>query len=220
MGQDISHLVEIMEKIKDVGRLPTYEEVQYFLRAVSENKGGIRSKLGLIYPHDSYSIYTGEFVDELASVIRGLNEHPIIEICAGNGKLSYHLRKRGLEIKATDDYSLKEIERQEELVERATHNEALRRHQPRIVLGSWIPNQTRIGFDVLGFPTVGYFIDIGEDNLAEDRNRHGWRTLDLYMREDLQVTHLASAQKYHCSHWNPDVVLFVKKGNGSGSTTL
>lgn len=83
------------------------------------------------------TILTQEFVDELQKEMqrRRLADIPMIEICAGKGKLSYHLRKLGIDIIATDDYSQK-MERDESLVERLNHEEALEKYKPRLVIAS------------------------------------------------------------------------------------
>ncbi|MBU90784.1 hypothetical protein CMO94_04530 [Candidatus Woesearchaeota archaeon] len=121
---------------------------------------------------------------------RRLADIPMIEICAGRGKLSYQLRKHGIDIVATDNYSQK-MDRDESLVERVeSHREALEKYTPRLVVASWIPRNPELGDDVLHFPTVDYFIDIGER-----RSGSTWLTLD-YSNEDFSIKYLNSVAKY------------------------
>lgn len=137
------------------------------------------------------AVLTQEFVEELYREMRrrGLADKPMVEICAGRGKLSYQLRMRGIDIVATDDYSQK-MGRDEGLVERLNHEEALQKYNPKIIVASWIPYNPKIGDDVLHFPTVDYFIDIGEV-----RGGSTWLTED-YRNEDFIIKYLRNVDRY------------------------
>lgn len=110
-----------------------------------------------------WQVYTKEFVDLLAGKIHELNSGRIIEICAGKGKLSYHLQKRDIEIIATDDYSWKDTCLSPKNVECLSAKEAIKKYKPNLVVASWIPNHLTIGFEILDDPEIDYFINIGED---------------------------------------------------------
>ncbi|MCD6590594.1 MAG: hypothetical protein J7K72_01335 [Candidatus Aenigmarchaeota archaeon] len=112
--------------------------------------------------NDIYNVYNIEFVNALADEIKKLNLAPVAEICAGNGKLSYHLRERGIDIIATDDYSFTFIERDEKLVERLSHRETLEKYKPRIVVAAWIPFGSEIELEILKNPHVKHLIVIGD----------------------------------------------------------
>lgn len=111
-----------------------------------------------------YTILNQEFIDLLAKAMhrRRLNTVPGIEICAGIGRLSYELNKRGMNLKPIDDGSDPDTDKGD-IVERGiNHLEALKKYNPRMVVGCWIPDDPQIGADVLGYPSVDFFVDIGE----------------------------------------------------------
>jgi hypothetical protein len=107
--------IEIQEtksKILDIDKLPSYHETIEFLDLIEQRgiKNPYKKILGWFYfcsRNNLFNIYNIEFIDALADEIKKLNKSPIIEICAGNGKLSHHLRKKNIDIIATDDYSWK-----------------------------------------------------------------------------------------------------------------
>jgi len=180
MEQELVSMQEIMDKIKDVDRLPSYEEAERLLHLLEDRSHrdySQRGWFGFCQEHGVHNVYNTEFIDALADEIRRLNYSPIVEICAGDGKLSHQLRKRGIDIKPTDNYSW-DLSK-DGLVEKLSHQEALKKYEPRVVLASWIPYQARIGFDVLDSPSVRYFIDIGEDVGGAT-----WMTEEIYDRKD------------------------------------
>ncbi|MEK6849439.1 MAG: class I SAM-dependent methyltransferase, partial [Nanoarchaeota archaeon] len=98
----------------------------------------------------------------LAGQLRTLpTQKPILEVCAGSGKLAHHLRKQGSDVIATDSYVQRMVRNQSQ-VEKLKHNAALRKYDPEVVIASWIPGESRIGIDVLKYPSVKHFICIGE----------------------------------------------------------
>lgn len=191
---------EIIAKIIDIDRLPSYEEVLYAIREMSDVINSYKPLTSHDYSRlwpewfktkGIFTILTQEFVDELYREMmkRRLAGVPVIEVGAGKGKLAYQLRKRGVDIIGTDSYS-QEMERDENLVERCSHTEALQRHIPRLVVASWLPANPEIGNDVLHFPTVDYFIDIGEG-----RGGATWLTQG-YKNEDFTIKYLNSVALY------------------------
>jgi len=183
---------EIMAKIIDIDRLPSYEEAKqlfHFLEDRSHRDSGQRRWFNFCEDHGVHNVYNIEFINALANEIRGLNDSfPIVEICAGDGKLSHQLRKRGIDIKPTDDYSRKLLKNG--LVEKLSHQEALGKYEPRVVLASWIPYST-IGFDILDYPSVKQFINIGEDVGGAT-----WMTDNINEIKEWDREYLENVQKY------------------------
>lgn len=119
---------ETLAKIRNISRLPTSKEVKQLLIGNRQSQWfRFCSQNGI------YSAYTTEFLDLLSDEIRWLNISPKVELFAGDGKLTYHLRKRGIDIMATDGYFDVGIRRDRNLVQELSHEDALRRLKPKIV---------------------------------------------------------------------------------------
>ena len=106
-----------------------------------------------------------EFVDALAQYLKESkrvlrSRGKILEIGAGNGLLSEELRKRKINIIATDDGSaeIKPIAS----VQILDYREAIRRFRPNIVLCSWMPFQEDWTSGFRRFKFVQEYILIGE----------------------------------------------------------
>ncbi len=154
----------ILKKIIDADSLPTRDEAIRLATLVEQQQEQTRAGFtSFCRSYNTWEIYTLEFVDALATEIKRLGLAPILEICAGSGKLSHQLRKRGVGVVATDDYSWKTSARLE-LVERLNHLAALRKYQPRLVVACWTPPKSSVPVDVLDFPSVSAFIDINQDD--------------------------------------------------------
>ncbi len=153
-----NQLLEIMDKAHDIDKLPTYAEALHLVHFVHD------SSLNFCFQSGIHNMYNAEFVDALASELEKIGEFPIVEVCAGSGKLAYHLRERGINVLATDDYSWNQIKRDEKFVEKLSHKEALEKYKPKVVIAAWIHfYDSQIGKDILNYPTVNYFINIGEE---------------------------------------------------------
>lgn len=97
-----------------------------------------------------YEIITQELINELTNHIgKRLNIHDhitILEVGAGNGKLSYHLNKN-LKNKYSDRCTLHAIDSWYENIpsifdiERMSDSEAIARYNPDIILWSWMPQK-------------------------------------------------------------------------------
>lgn len=182
---------EIISKILSIEYLPSYEEVlglQKLMWANMTEESLFNPWFDFCARREVFQVLNVEFVDALADELRKFGAVPLIEICAGNGKLSYHLSKKGISIVATDDYSWELSDG--EYVQRATHMSALMECAPRVVVGSWIPYKSRIGFDVLDFG-VDYFVDIGESI-----GNATWMTNEVYSRHDYEMGSLSSVQRF------------------------
>lgn len=155
----------IIGKILRIDSLPSYREVYYLvLRLGKERWLQFCSRFSL------FNVETIESVRSLSNVLKSLPS-PVVEVCAGRGKLSYWLRRFGVKIIATDDYSWK-LWGERFNVERLSITEALEKYNPKTVLGSWIPANERHGVEILSFPSVEYFVDIGEGPEAESSWMH------------------------------------------------
>lgn len=113
---------------------------------------------------------------------RELTSSLIVEVCAGNGKLAAHLREKGLNVIATDNYAAP-MERDNNVVERLSHRQALRKYNPQVVLGSWLPYRSAVGNQVLAHPSINCFFYIGET----DTGCTGFPTRYKRLGFDLQV---------------------------------
>jgi len=207
MEQELALMQEIMDKIRNVDKLPSYEEAEkllHFLEDRSHRDYNQRGWFGFCREHGIHNVYNTEFIDALADEIRRLNDSPIVEICAGDGKLSHQLRKRGVDIKPTDDYSGRLSK--EGLVERLSHKRALEKYEPRVVLAAWIPHQV-IRFDVLDYPTVRYFIDIGESTWMPCGICDKWDRIYLENLDEYSICRLDYIGGIYHSH----VSLFSRK---------
>ena len=206
-------LSDIVDKITSIDNLPAFEEackLCYELWDSFDKNVQINGRL-VSWPlfcmgNEIHEVYNAEFIDALAEEIRRLGniKTPIVEVCAGDGKLSYHLRKKGIEVIATDDYSFG-ISNDETLVEKLSSYEALKKYNPEIVIGAWLPYKAvEMGLGVIDFPSVKYFFDIGEgaggaswlvtdSENYEDRNK-AW--FELKKRSDLNIRYIENPSKY------------------------
>jgi hypothetical protein len=112
-----------------------------------------------------------DLIDGLYGLISGLSATNILEICAGNGKLTYWLNKRGLKVRGSDDYSWEGIPRPD-FVENLHHTEALRTYNPHLVIACFPCEETTVPIDVLNHPSVKYYIHLGNAERSPDKN---WR---------------------------------------------
>lgn len=201
----------VIEKILSLKELPTYQESMKLLEYFCEN---FEEWIKFGDQHVFYMIWTQEFIDQLAREIKKLGNPRMIEVCAGKGKLSYQLNKKGLNLIPTDDYSWNLSNNHPDLVETITAHDALKKYNPRLVIGSWIPSETRIGFDVLNHPSVEYFIDIGE----HPSSKVTWMTEECLRRKDFSITTLDKVAKYCLSR--EDSLEGLLKGESDCKVTL
>jgi hypothetical protein len=192
---------ETYDKILAINKLPTHQEVleliQFSEQNFKEDKSAINRELFGVFGDylfarknflggfdgglwgQAYHVWTEEFIESLADHINGLGvTGNLVEIAAGNGKLSYWLRKKGIEIIATDKNSglsgLGELSRwrarnkeQEWPVEIMDYAVALRKYQPEFVLASWLlpqnpfeKNSPRIQEAIIDNPSTRFYVEI------------------------------------------------------------
>ncbi len=206
----------VARKILCLDMIPTYSEVVNLVRCLGDD--GWRhfcSKYSL------FNVETKEFVFVLADILRSL-PNPKVEVCAGRGKLSFWLRRLGVDIIATDDYSWK-LWGKRFCVERLSIEEALEKYNPQTVLGSWIPANEKYGVEILCFPSVRYFIDIGEGPSADSSwmNAINFDSIRKYADDlgydvvFLPISHWAVAQTDKPTSWGittkTKVLLFIRR---------
>jgi len=97
-----------------------------------------------------------ELVDALALTLRQMAGNSLIlEICAGSGLLSHLLAARNVDIQATDVKPPKGSE-----ILRMSAQEALKRFQPSVVLGAFVPHDGGVDEAVLACPLVQHYVII------------------------------------------------------------
>ncbi|MCR8453857.1 MAG: hypothetical protein NDP13_02590 [Crenarchaeota archaeon] len=222
-GVQYPSIMSVTKKVLQIDTLPSYWEVRYIILSL-----GKRRWLRFCSRFSLFNVETAEFVRALSDVLKYL-PNLRLEVCAGSGKLSYWLKKFGVDIIATDDYSWK-LRRSRFNVEKLSIEEALEKYNPRTVLGSWIPANEKHGESILSFSSVEYFIDIGEGPGADSSWMHA---IDPHEIRDfanqfgfnvlfLPISNWAVSQTDEPTPWGitnkTKVILFVKckeeqKGN-------
>src|SRR3990172_5400588 len=121
---------EIANKITSMDMLPTFEESNRLLCFLDDKsrKNWNESNWGIFCRSNRiHNVYNVEFVASLANEIRKINESSVIEICAGDGKLSNQLRRLGIEIVASDAYT-GGLKKYASFVEKLSHEKALKKY--------------------------------------------------------------------------------------------
>ncbi|MEA2097557.1 MAG: hypothetical protein U9P70_00550 [Patescibacteria group bacterium] len=135
--------------------------------------------------------YLNAFADYFVGKIQeyGANEERplvILEIGAGNGRLSYFLQQKleerapgQTEVIATDsgEWTLKS----DFPIEQLKHDEAIEKHSPDIVVFSWMPYQEDSSEDIRKFDSVQEYILIGETDggcCGNEWETWGWSFYD------------------------------------------
>lgn len=102
-------------------------------------------------------------MDELAELIKGtVATGSVLEVGAGDGALSHHLRRRGVDCTATDSGSWRIFPQFQ--VERLDVESALAKYRPTLVVAAWMP----LGVDwtqaIRSTSSVQAYILIGESD--------------------------------------------------------
>ena len=129
--------------------LPTYGQVLAQMAAAERSNGWLVAceQVG------RFVAVNEQFVAALARQLGALGGSPIVEVCAGDGELADRLRDRGVEVIATDiDPPAGSA------VVRAGAAEALRRYQPCVVLGSFVPFDSGVDAQVSAEPCVLHYV--------------------------------------------------------------
>lgn len=177
--------LSIAKKLDAIEEIPRWKELFKLVRHLERR--GRWSKFCDISVLHHVPCY--EFVENLAGEIKGLNVNGrIVEVCAGNGKLSYWLRQFGVPAFATDDYSMP-LRRDPKYVEKLSHTKALKKYEPELVIGCWMPGEgTEI--DVLDFDSVRHYVRIGEGPEGATGDEEIWD------RKDVAISYLKSTDPF------------------------
>ncbi|MFV1968227.1 MAG: hypothetical protein ACC628_22620, partial [Pirellulaceae bacterium] len=94
-----------------------------------------------------------EMVAALAACLSALGHRPIVEVCAGNGELARALNASDVTVVATDANA--DVNPG---VQRLVAQEALRRYQPELVLGCFVPADSGVDEAVLASRFVRHYV--------------------------------------------------------------
>lgn len=115
-----------------------------------------------------------ELVDDLTRVLKELaGDGSILEVCAGSGQLSAHLKRAGLRLHAIDinapDGSM---------VLPISARVALRRFQPAVVLGAFVPSDAGVDEAVLKCQSVMHYVVLNARTGGVMGSSALWRATD------------------------------------------
>ena len=135
--------------------------------------------------HPLREIWTEEYIDALSAYIRSRKLSPIMEICAGDGRLGWYLNQQetGLDVLVTDDDSWRIQHIYPVIVRDAA--EAIEAWRPEMVIASWA--EPGLVYDE-SFSKIKEVIEIGQPaGIAPP----GWEAVAL---EDITSEQLCAAQ--------------------------
>lgn len=162
---------ELRERLRDPNFLPTHEQITKAFTNWDQWYQFCRDKENPVFEffNEEYlNAFADYFVDKIQE--HGASEERplvILEIGAGNGRLSHFLRQKleerapgQIKVIATDsgEWSLKS----NFPVEQLKHDEAMEKYSPDIVVFSWMPYKEDSSKDIRKFDSVQEYILIGE----------------------------------------------------------
>ena len=146
-------------------RLPSVETVRKFL--VTTDWGDIWD---FVKREGIFQFWNREYIECLAGEIkRRVGFGLVLEVCAGDGMLSYWLRTYDVNAKATDSGAWYNLVKRRVDVEIIDAVPAIRKYKPDMVIASWIPYGENIDieiFDECSRLRIPYIILIGETDGA------------------------------------------------------
>ena len=151
--------------------LPTFAEAEALICRCE--RGEDAAALSWLEYADARGIYhypTVEYVLALAAEIKRLGPRQAIEVAAGDGALARGLNAAGLDVAPTDAYSTNRD------VAQFASADALAAFQPDLVIGCWTPIDSGIDAQVMGFPSVQWYIYIGHEHNGVVGHERLWRT--------------------------------------------
>ena len=194
-------------RLPAVRRLPPPGFWMRFCWRFVTQKGGL---LSLLEQSGIYAIFTVEFVVALARIMRGSGT--LLEVGAGDGTLSKFLKREGLDIVATDDYSWTHKIRYGEGVLKMGASEALSQFAPSCVVCSWPPPGNDFEKIIFATRSVMTYIVIGSRHPFATSNRDAYiEAAGLFERQD--APHLARA--LFPPELDHEVLIFRRKYMGS-----
>ena len=196
----------IVDKLTGLDELLTDEEAKLAQTIIDEDSK--KMHYWRMRPFDNICfIPTVEFVDGLSKIIKQLTTEKVVEVCAGKGKLSYHLQKQGINITPIDK------EPQSDMVERFYHMLAIEVHKPKLVIGAWLypegyKQEHSVWNDIVKYYVkankVDHFIEIGAIEKEGNYNSTG---SSIRMRELIKE----QKRKYEVTSF-PELVQHVYSG--------
>ena len=197
----------IVDKLTGLEELLTDEEAKLAQKIMDDDEA--KMHYWKMPPfHSICFIPTVEFVAGLSKIIKQLNVEPIVEVCAGKGKLSYHLQKQGINIIPTDR------EPQDKIVEREYHTWAIHVRKPKLVIGAWLypegwKQQHNVWNDIVKDNTVKHFIEIGAVETEGNYNSTGssvrMRELIKEQKRKYEVTRFPELEEHVYCGVNEDL---------------
>lgn len=191
----------IKRKILSTKDLPKFSEIENLYNYLCEkdefgwSNFCTEDKKNIIYSPENV-----EFISELAHEIKRLHipskRGNIVEVCAGLGKLSYHLRKNDIDIIPTDPQILLPLAYDEKLAEKRTHLEILEKYNPILVISKWPPQSSYLGEEILNHPSVSYYIEISEGPAVRGGGLSG-SAASLYPTKGWKLKFLLNVERYN-----------------------
>jgi hypothetical protein len=163
--KDIALSILFYRKKLDSGELLPYDWiVKHFFKGI-----GIGFFM-TCHENAIFQIYSKEFIETLANQIKKLNPKKVIEVGAGDGRLSYFLNKHGVNSKPIDNHAWAKCEDDKNVVhityppevEKIDYRNALRKYNPDLVILCWEELSAKYTQKILDYPSVKYVIWIGE----------------------------------------------------------
>ncbi len=187
---------DILNKLTEKEHLPTIEELKtafpldQSFPTDSKEFPWINPKYTRFHhEHHNYQVYTVEFIDSLAAYLRdrlriyskGIGQLTILEVGAGDGRLTRFLKNKFLtdgtevDIIATDskDWEDRSLTNSSGDVEILSYLEALKKYQPEIVISCWMNINVNWTADFRNTPSVNEYLLIG-DVFRTAKYGEGW----------------------------------------------
>lgn len=166
---------EMRKQLRNPQFLPTHEQIA---KSFMDDPKKWREFCEDDPDHQVFEFLNVEYLDALAdyfvvraSELGASREKPltILELGAGNGRLSHFLRQK-LKKKATGEIKIIASDsgdwkiKSDFPVEHLRHDEALKEYDPDMVIFSWMPYQKDFTRDIRNMPNVKEYLLIGEAN--------------------------------------------------------
>ncbi|MCD5311179.1 hypothetical protein [Kineosporia babensis] len=126
----------------------------------------------LVRDRGLYCFYSAPLLDAIARLVHG---RAAVEIAAGDGALTRLLKRRFVDITATDDYSWDSTVAFDPLVQRQEATAALRARKPEVVICSWPPPQNSFEAKVFTTASVQTYIVLTARAESEAGNWSAYR---------------------------------------------
>jgi hypothetical protein len=210
--------------------LPTYEQVrEAFIQDINGERQwdeNLWRKFTTNKGQFVYELFTEEYIDKLAEYFversneyKASQENPlvILEIGAGNGRLSYFLGKKleekalgQIKIIATDSGGWNLKRDRDSFVEDLDYKEAMEKYKPSIVISSWMPYKKDFTQDIRNSEGVQEYVLIGETDggcCGDEWKTWGWGNFegeekmppykeDGFTRVDLEMKQIGRSDRF------------------------